>query len=99
MKQVPKDAEENERETVELKPLSEIEEDSVPKDQAEKKPERPGSVEETPKETAQTDQRPKKPKSKKTRRDTPDELPKAEEAGVSSIEEQVCHFFCYRFAP
>ena len=93
-KQTPRELEESEMQTVELKPLRETEEDSVPKSQAEKELERPTSVEKIPKGITETDQKPKMPKKKKTRkRDTPDESPLAEEAEVLSPEEQVCCHF------
>ena len=93
VKQVDKDVEEPKTETVELKQLSGTE-DSAPEDQTAEKPKRPETVEKAPKDTAQTDQEKpkKKPKKKTKKRDTPDELPKAEEAELSSPEEQVCYY-------
>ena len=82
-------------ETVELKPLSETEEDLAPKDQTDKKTERPESVQMAPKDTREAGQEmPEKPRKKKTRkRDVPDELAKAEETELLPLEEQVCYYF------
>ena len=96
MKQVPKEIDEEKLETVELRPLSETDEDMAPKAPTDRKPAQPEKVETTPQEIPEHDQdKPDKPdkkpkkKRKTKRKETPNELPRPEEVELSSADEQV----------
>ena len=103
VKQVPKEVEDDQMETVELKPLSETEEETKPEDHVDRKPEQPDEVGKTPKKPTERDEEKpdKKPKKKKRtrRRETPEDVQKAEEAELTSEDEQVscdsCGIFIY----